>query len=963
MKKSEEYAAATFAAYNEELVTTDTLTSNDEEYIAAAALVTYNEEFHTDKNTVKGNRNFKLNKTGEEGDLLCPRLRDGCNKDEFKLFTLKWRLYIRQRGELDYSVVRQHLLNCIDETLGDAMHDALGYRINTSSVTDMMTELGKLAVDEPFTVEEIAPVVKNMIPEEILIKQTDTHRNQPYSSLSEQTLPRLEDPALTQKLTQEDPALTRKLTQEDPALEQMLAKEDQLSPAAGGSTEKASLHTMPARTQDQLLPAEIQLPKNEEQVPDSTFDLQTTNTSTEEFRGVGTTILQGGQHDRHQRDEGRGYVRLLRKPDPTIQMTGAPVNDATKVDEDMNDNPLDEINADLNSTVEETDTTTPGEETSTNLGGEFENDGTALATIPDEIVKLRAEMITLETSQFNLLTRFLELDTKPLPVKTTEPSDPDETDESTLTEKTTHEPGSIEPRAKAAFDIKTDYEASKMAKTGTDQPEVIREIIETQNMKQTKAPILMPKNRQDGVQWIQLRRESYETKLSVEGKYSEPTTMINIMTNLHKEDSMTSEPLRLAPINKPLDQSQKYEQTAVEIEPHINRAIIKDTFHHFTITYDYENLPPDISIPQLQLVTKEEKMDGIHENTDNNDHDRKFDSTADKNDTTMIAVWKNYEPEVDTIRRVEEEEHRMMKDLTEDEEHDDQLPGRPLSEIPNALAHYKDELAATNPDDHDEELAAALTANGIEFGATSLATDTLDEVLVAVATYKEKFDAITAITDEESTNVTLAHYDIQFDADHDEEHAAALADYAEEFATTHAKYNSTHKQDDAQYQLTSGQPIPRVLFGNKARPKTMEETKRGLEFLHISDNMPRQSGTIDVAKRPMMPDAPLKEKEGEPKMRVTLCLEDRSDEDCAHTVDTPGSRHTYDMEFAAATLATYSDAPVTHHDAEMHVDNTYKYETIHDEEVIATKNEEFAIATLAAYNEETAAVEGEPWGA
>jgi hypothetical protein len=536
-----------------------------------------------------------------------------------------------------------------------------------------------------------------------------------------------------------------------------------------------------------------------------------------------------------------------------------------------------------------------------------------------------------ETSQSNLLTRFLELDTKPLTVKTTEPSDPGETDEITLTATTTHEPGSIEPRAKAAFDIKIDYEASKMAKTGTDQPEVIREIFETQNMKQTKAPILMPKNRQDRVQWIQLRRESYETELSVEDMHNEPTTMINIMTYLHKEDSVTGEPLRLASINKPLDQSQNYEQVAVEIEPHINRAFIQDTFHHFTITYDYENLPPDISIPQLQLVTKEENMDDIHENTDNDDHDQRFNPTVDENDTAMIAVWKNYEPEVDTIRRVVEE-HRTMEDLTEDEEHDDQLPGRPPREIPSAIAHYK----ATNPADHDEELAAALTANGIEFAATSLATDTLDEVLVAVATYKEKFDAIIALTkyDEEPTNVTLAYYDMQFNAvlaahdkgfpttifaDHDEEHAAALADYDEEFATTHAKYNSTHKQDDAQYQLIHS--IPRVLFGNKACPKTMEETKRGLEFLHISDNMPRQSGTIDVAKRPLMLTAPLKEKEGGLKVRVTLCLEDRRDEDCVHTFDTPGSRHTYDMESAAATLTTYSDAPVTHHDAKMRVDN------------------------------------------
>jgi hypothetical protein len=99
------------------------------------------------------------------------------------------------------------------------------------------------------------------------------------------------------------------------------------------------------------------------------------------------------------------------------------------------------------------------------------------------------------------------------------------------------------------------------------------------------------------------------------------------------------------------------------------------------------------------------------------------------------------------------------------------------------------------------------------------------------------------------------------------------------------KYDSTHQQDvpkaydkiaavstadDAQHQLMPGQSIPRAFFMNKALPKTMEETKRGLEFLHISDNMPRQSGTIGVARRPPMPDAPLKEKEGEPKVQVTL---------------------------------------------------------------------------------------------
>jgi hypothetical protein len=58
-------------------------------------------------------------------------------------------------------------------------------------------------------------------PEEKLIEQPDTRRNQPYSGLSKQTLPRFKDPALKQMLAQEDPALKQMLAQEDPALTQI----------------------------------------------------------------------------------------------------------------------------------------------------------------------------------------------------------------------------------------------------------------------------------------------------------------------------------------------------------------------------------------------------------------------------------------------------------------------------------------------------------------------------------------------------------------------------------------------------------------------------------------------------------------------------------------------------------------------------------------------------------------------
>jgi hypothetical protein len=225
---------------------------------------------------------------------------------------------------------------------------------------------------------------------------------------------------------------------------------------------------------------------------------------------------------------------------------------------------------------------------------------------------------------------------------------------------------------------------------------------------------------------------------------------------------------------------------------------IQDTFHHFTITHDYDNLPPDISISQLQSITNKENVDNIHENTDNDDHDQKVNPTVDEDITNMIALWKTSKPEVETVKR-EVEEYCRMKDLEENEKHDDQLPGRPLREIQRALAHYNEEFTAT------------LTANGIKFAANPIATsdeefvanDTLDEELVAITNYEEESTNVTLVYYDEQFDTALAHYDKEIPttifADHDEECAAALADNDEESATTHAKYDSTHQQDDARH--------------------------------------------------------------------------------------------------------------------------------------------------------------------
>jgi hypothetical protein len=88
---------------------------------------------------------------------------------------------------MDVKELRQQLLNCTDGPLEAAMYDALGSKINTISETDMMEELGKLAVEEELAVEEIIAVVRNMnnstmISEEKPVKQPTAHSSPAHRS-------------------------------------------------------------------------------------------------------------------------------------------------------------------------------------------------------------------------------------------------------------------------------------------------------------------------------------------------------------------------------------------------------------------------------------------------------------------------------------------------------------------------------------------------------------------------------------------------------------------------------------------------------------------------------------------------------------------------------------------------------------------------------------------------------------
>jgi hypothetical protein len=88
---------------------------------------------NTDRVIVKGHINFKFKENKKEVEVTRPTLRDGCNLDEFKSFTLQWRLYAGCQGEMNDRELRQQLLNCTDGPLEATMYDTPGSKVDTLS--------------------------------------------------------------------------------------------------------------------------------------------------------------------------------------------------------------------------------------------------------------------------------------------------------------------------------------------------------------------------------------------------------------------------------------------------------------------------------------------------------------------------------------------------------------------------------------------------------------------------------------------------------------------------------------------------------------------------------------------------------------------------------------------------------------------------------------------------------------
>jgi hypothetical protein len=111
--------------------------------------------------------------------------------------------------------------------------------------------------------------------------------------------------------------------------------------------------------------------------------------------------------------------------------------------------------------------------------------------------------------------------------------------------------------------------------------------------------------------------------------------------------------------------------------------------------------------------------------------------------------------------------------------------------------------------------------------------------------------------------------------------------------------------DDAQCRLIHGHSIPRAFFINKALPEVVaiqtgaairmsgptpavitadaeDKTKRGIQFLHISDKMTRQTGIVAIARRAPVPNAASRKKKEEPNVQETLCQENMRGKTCMH---------------------------------------------------------------------------------
>ena len=83
---------------------------------------------------------------GGKVQISLPVVGESCSPEDLKYFTRSWNQYVRASNETDDVKLRDQLQYCPDETLKKALDRALGDRVDSISVVDLLEEIETLAV-------------------------------------------------------------------------------------------------------------------------------------------------------------------------------------------------------------------------------------------------------------------------------------------------------------------------------------------------------------------------------------------------------------------------------------------------------------------------------------------------------------------------------------------------------------------------------------------------------------------------------------------------------------------------------------------------------------------------------------------------------------------------------------------------------------------------------------------------
>jgi hypothetical protein len=176
---------ATLAIYNEELVNTTTLATNnkvfnkdverekkhkdveefesiyrandcqligDKEFASMYTMMSF--QYDEMESVHEFNKAFDEDVTDQDSgyqEVTCPTLEGGCSMDEFEEFAQTWRQHAGHHDETDSRELRQALLNCKVGHLEKEMYETLGAKVDHLPEADLLDELRTLATVKPST--------------------------------------------------------------------------------------------------------------------------------------------------------------------------------------------------------------------------------------------------------------------------------------------------------------------------------------------------------------------------------------------------------------------------------------------------------------------------------------------------------------------------------------------------------------------------------------------------------------------------------------------------------------------------------------------------------------------------------------------------------------------------------------------------------------------------------------------